>query len=207
MPDSLAAIVDTCLRKAPEARYAHAGELASELRSFERHSSALQLPQTVAGGEPGTADGHASVPRARWVAAAVGLLVLIVSAGYFVFDRRADASGREAASAPAETLRFAQALLQRYDRNGNIDRAINALRPAVTADTSNAALDALLAEAYLLKFSGTGGREWLQQAGQLAREAVATNRDLAVAHVALGRTWRRTVRTKRRPLSWSGRSC
>jgi len=113
---------------------------------------------------------------------------MALGAGYFVFDGRADTSGGEAAAAPAETLRLAQALLLRYDRKGNVDRAIDALQPAVAADPSNAAFGAVLAEAYLLKSSETGDREWLQQAGRTARQAVGANANLAVAHVALGRT-------------------
>jgi tetratricopeptide (TPR) repeat protein len=189
VPEPLAAIVETCLRKAPEARYAHAGELASDLRSFERHSSGLHLPQKTAETQPRMADGRASVPRARWVAAAVVPLALILGGGYFLFNRSVDTSGREAAAAPAEALIRAKALLLRYDRKGNVDRAIDALRPIATADASNAALAALLAEACLLKHSETGDRAWLQQADQLARQAVAANRDLAVAHVALGKTF------------------
>jgi hypothetical protein len=95
--------------------------------------------------------GRASVRRARWVASAVVSLAMILGAGYLLSNRSADRSGREAAAAPAETLIRAQALLLRYDRKGNIDRAIGALRPIVTADASNAALAALLAEACLLK--------------------------------------------------------
>lgn len=187
--EPLAAIVETCLRKAPEARYAHAGELASDLRSFERHSSGSHWPPLTAEAEPRMAVGRASVRRARWAASAVVSLAMILGAGYLLSNRSADRSGREAAAAPAETLIRAQALLLRYDRKGNIDRAIGALRPIVTADASNAALAALLAEACLLKYSETGDRAWLQQADQRARQAVAANRDLAVAHVALGKTF------------------
>jgi len=183
VPDELADIVHTCLRKAPEARYANAGELAIHLRSFERHSSSVQFRHsTVVAVEP---------PRRRRVRqpVAVGLVVLaLVAAGYGISRLRTADAPAPAVASSAETLRNAQGYLQRYDRKENIDRAIQQLAPAVAREPSNAALRAALAEAFLLKYLNLSDRTWLQQASASAREAVNANDDLAAAHVALGKT-------------------
>jgi serine/threonine-protein kinase len=78
------------------------------------------------------------------------------------------------------------AYLQRYDRKGNISRAINTLEPAVRQDSANTTLHAVLAEAYVRKSSETGDTIWLQKAAESGRNAVVANDNLAVAHVALG---------------------
>jgi tetratricopeptide (TPR) repeat protein len=181
VPEELADIVHTCLRKAPEARYANAGELAVHLRSFERHSSSVQFhqPATVAGPPPAKRWRHAVV---------AGLLLALVAGGYSAYRMRPAGSPAPAVAGSAETLRTAQAYLQRYDRKENIDRAIRLLESAVAREPSNAALRAALAEAYLLKYSSVGDRAWLQKASASARQAVNANDDLAAAHVALGKT-------------------
>ena len=184
IPDELAAIVHTCLRKAPEARYATAGELALHLRSFERYSSGDQSRSTV--GKDDRSSEGVLVPWLRRPAVAIVVLLLLVG-GYAAWSRRPP-SFESAASVPAEKLRAAQVYLARYDRKGNIDRAIAVLEPAVSQDASNAALHAALTEAYLLKYSSLNDRAWLQKASESARRALAANADLAAAHAAQGKT-------------------
>ena len=187
VPEELAEIVHTCLRKAPEARYANAGELATHLRSFERYSSAVQSGAHAVAVEERTG---IRAPGA-WLgrsAVAIAVLAALLFGGYFALRARQGSVPVTATVIPSEILRNAQESLQRYDRKGNIDRAIALLEPAVTRDTSNAALHAALAEAYLLKSSNGGGREWLQKASDASQRAVSANPDLAAAHVAQGKT-------------------
>ena len=190
VPGALVAIVDKCLKKVPEARYADAGELAADLRAFERVSSGSYSPaqETVVRAEPGRA---ARVVRGlfhRPYVVILPLLGMAIGAGYVAFSMGTNSSTPLVAAAPAEAFRSARAYLQRYDLKGNVDRAIEALLPAVTQDPSNAALHAVLAEGYLLKYPETGDRAWLQKAAESARQGVAANGDLAAAHVAQGMT-------------------
>ena len=183
IPDELAAIVHKCLRKAPEARYATAGELALHLRSFGRYSSGGQ--GSGAADEDDRSSGGALV---RWLRRpAVAIVVLLLLVGGPAWTRRPP-SFDFASSVPAEKLRAAQAYLARDDRKGNIDRAIAVLEPAVAEDAANAALHAALTEAYLLKYSSLNDRAWLQKASESARRALAANADLAAAHLAQGKT-------------------
>lgn len=184
VPDELAAIVHTCLRKAPEARYATASELALHLRSFDRYSSGGQRRASAEEERPTIRTGIASWLRRPVVAMVIVLSLLL--GGYAAWSTRPTASD-SSTSVGADALRTAQAYLHRYDRKGNIDRAIAILEPALLKDASNAALHATLSEAYLLKYTTLNDRVWLQKASESARLAVAANGDLAAAHVAQGR--------------------
>ena len=191
LPEPLARIAHKCLEKNPDARYADAGEVAEQLRTLEVRS----WPRPLFDLTTVTTTAHVRVPgtiqkRRRLVAgAAVLVLAVALLAGYawWPFGQATIPSQpRAVALAPAEALQHAQAYLQRYDRKGNVERAIATLEPALQRNSSNAALHAALAEAYLRKYAETSDRRWLQMGMESGRQAVASNDDLAAAHVALG---------------------
>jgi len=186
VPEDLARIIHKCLQKDPAARYRDAAELAADLRSVERHVSSppdvstvtlsSQIPVRPSGGK-----------RIRLVACAVALFVVLAAVLVWQARRPSQPRGDPANSAPpAAPLVQARSYMQRFDVKGNVDRAIDTLRPAVQQYPSNAALHAALAEAYVRKYADTSDRQWLEKAQESGRRAVAANEDLAAAHVALG---------------------
>ena len=145
VPEELARIIHKCLQKDPAARYRDAAELAADLRAVERHPSG-SLPTenatvTMSSYLPVRRSGGRRLRLAAWAVAA-----LVVLAAVLVWQGRRPAGGA-ANSAPTAPLAQAHAYMQRFDVKGNVDRAIDALRPAVEQYPANAALHATLAEA------------------------------------------------------------
>jgi serine/threonine-protein kinase len=178
-PADAARIVGRLLEKKKERRYQSAEEALKDLRA---------VPYLGSGP---VRRGWRPVRKARWLPAGAAMLALaaVLAGGYGAWHRGRDSARPrpEAATlSPAEALQRAQAYLQRYDRKENIDRAINTLQPAVGRDSSNAALQATLAEAYVRKYASNSEKKYIQMAIALGRQAIASNDDLASGHVALG---------------------
>jgi serine/threonine-protein kinase len=95
--------------------------------------------------------------------------------------------GASAKPAAYEAYLNGLGLLQRYDRAGNLDRAIAALESATSADPQFALAFASLGESYLLKFQTDQNARWLDQAAAQCRRAADLNDQLAPVHVTLGR--------------------
>ena len=191
LPESLAQITHKCLQKSAAARYVDAGEIAAQLRALDRRSwprPAYELTTVTALAQEPIRSPIRRHPRVFGVAAVVPLVVAMF-AGYKWWPR-SSAEVHSGASAPAlstvEALQRAHAYLQRYDRKGNVDRAIVTLEPALRNDSSSASLHAAVAEAYVRKYAETSDKQWLQRAMESGRRAVAANDDLAAAHIALG---------------------
>lgn len=179
VPLALVRIVNRSLQKKPEDRYQNADELSGALGNLDRAET--ELPVTV---RPVPAGGR----RVRWV----GALVLVVGGGlgaYAVWSWRApDPRGASIAAedvTPVEALDRAHAFLLRYDRKGNVDRAMATLTPVLERHPENAALRAALSEAYFRQYGLTADKSWLPKALTTAQEAVKANDDLGAAHVAL----------------------
>ena len=190
LPEALERITVKCLQKKPSGRYGDAAELGSALRALDSGSWPRPLFEltTVSLNTQGRALRNGQKRRNLIVAAALVMLAGGLSGGY-VWRRFKDGGlPRPAAStlAPSDALQRAQAYLQRYDRKGNVDRAIATLEPVLERDRSNAALHAALAEAYVRKHGENRDTRWLQKAVEAGRHAVAANHDLAVGHAALG---------------------
>jgi len=192
LPEPLARITHKCLQKRPEARYGDAGEVALELRALDARS--WPRPQfdltTATGAGTGPELVPSPLPKRRRLPAGAALMVLAAAllAGYIWWPGKDAGPPRPSAVAltPAEALPRAQAYLQRYDRKGNVDRAIATLEPALQRDGSSAALHAAVAEAYVRKYFETPDKQWLQKALESGRQAVAATDDLAAGHVAFG---------------------
>ena len=76
--------------------------------------------------------------------------------------------------------------MQRYDKPGNLDRAITALNSAVNTDARFALGYATLGEAYRLKFQTEHHPAWIEQASANCQKAVQIDDRLPGAHVTLG---------------------
>jgi serine/threonine-protein kinase len=85
-----------------------------------------------------------------------------------------------------DAYRAARAFLDRYDKKGNIDRAVEALEAAVRLNPNYALAYAGLSEAYLRRNALNPTPQGQKQMQDAADKAVALNPELAVAHVARG---------------------
>lgn len=190
--DPLGEIVRKCLRKNPAERYAEASALGRELRLLDRSS----WPRPISGATTVTLVVPPPRPpfwKNRRFLLRAGAALACVAAGLSVWRGLGPGvkeSGRPAASMAtqsyAETLLRAQALLNRFDRKGNVDTAIALLLPASQTRGAGAAVHAALAEAYVRKFNESQDSQFLPKAIESGRRAVALTDDLAASHVALG---------------------
>ncbi len=78
-------------------------------------------------------------------------------------------------------------LLKRWDRQGNLDRAISMLQESLKKDPSFALGHARLAEAYRIRHALTRDRKALDAAAEHAAQAMRLNAELAPVQVAMGR--------------------
>lgn len=78
-------------------------------------------------------------------------------------------------------------LLERWDKDGNLDAAIKLFQEAISIDPGFALAFARSAEAFRIRYALSGEETWLDQAISSADEAVRLNADLAPVQVALGR--------------------
>ena len=94
----------------------------------------------------------------------------------------------EKSTAPSSYESYLKALgyIQRYDKPGNLDLAIEALNSAVQTDARFALGYATLGEAYRLKYQTDHHPGWLEQAAANCNKAVEIDDRLPAVHVTLG---------------------
>lgn len=80
-------------------------------------------------------------------------------------------------------------LLERWDKDDNLDMAIRLFREATIRDPDFALAFARLADALRIRYALTGDSNWLDEATNSVNEAMRLNADLAPVHVALGRIY------------------
>jgi tetratricopeptide (TPR) repeat protein len=78
-------------------------------------------------------------------------------------------------------------LMERWDKEGNLDAAIELFKEAISIDPGFALAFARSAEALRIRYALTGDETWLDQAVSSVDEAVRLNADLAPVQVTLGR--------------------
>jgi eukaryotic-like serine/threonine-protein kinase len=96
-------------------------------------------------------------------------------------------TGGSVAPAAYESYLEALGLMQRYDKSGNLDRAIAALNTSVKTDPRFALGYAQLGEAFRLKYQLDVNPKWLDEAKANCQRAVELDDHLSVAYVTLGR--------------------
>ena len=96
-------------------------------------------------------------------------------------------AGSAAAPAAYESYLKALGYMQRYDKPGNLDQAIAALKGAVETDSQFALGYAGLGEAYRMKYQLDKNPKWTELALANGTKATALNDSLPSAYVTLGR--------------------
>ena len=96
-------------------------------------------------------------------------------------------SGSSAVPAAYESYLKALGLIQRYDKTGNLDAAIDALQSAVNHDVRFAVGYAALGEAYRLKYQVDRNPKWLEEATANCKRASDLDNRLPSVFVTLGR--------------------
>jgi eukaryotic-like serine/threonine-protein kinase len=90
------------------------------------------------------------------------------------------------ASGVYESYLKALGYMHRYDKPGNLDLAISALKSSVEKDAHFALGHATLGEAFRLKYQTENNPAWLSQASASCQKAVQIDNRLPAAHVTLG---------------------
>jgi tetratricopeptide (TPR) repeat protein len=121
---------------------------------------------------------------------AIGLCVLLL----FFWSQRdgsftSEKTTKSSATVPAAYDAYLQGLnlLERWDKEGNLDQAISFFREASKLDPSFALAFARAAEALRIRYALTGDETWLKEAVDSVNEAVRLNDGLAPVQIALGR--------------------
>jgi eukaryotic-like serine/threonine-protein kinase len=186
VPSAVAGLIERCLCKNPEER----------LPSMEDAMELLSHPGSATAPPPSRIGSWKRAPvaiaAALVVISAASLLSLSPAVREKIRERipvtrpsGAVADSLEG-SASELTLR-ARNLVRRYDKTGNLDRAIRLLEAALEKDRKFAPAYAAIAEAYLRKGTSITSADdhWLKLARDAATQAVSANPDLAAAHSIL----------------------
>ena len=171
-PPELVTVVERCLAKDPARRYASTKDLARDLHD-------VRMALTT-----GSRSGHSPRPhptrrsKTRWVVTALGVAAVAVLT--FLFWPRSPAAP------PSPTpLDEARALLVRYYKSANVDRAVELLEPGLATAPSSPAVLVTLAEAYFRKWEHTKKQDdsLLQRAKDYCSAAGALDRGSSAVHV------------------------
>ena len=173
MPAGLGATVQRALAKQPGERFQTMESVGAVLDDIDVGRSTAELRS------PFIRDRRAPSRAALGVAAAVllsgGVAVWAWQAGWFGEDRPAVTDANLAADLPAtadEAYRLGLRLLERYDKDGYVDRSIETFRRALDLRADYAAAHAGLGLAYWRKYREVRDRMWLDYAYTNASRAV-----------------------------------
>lgn len=204
VPPRLAALVDALLAKSPEARPASAAVVAEALRGISFELGADGFRAAAAPAEAPTVASWTAVPPQDDVPAPsfgvvpagrgrlwIGLLVLLtlVAAGTaeVVSKHRRGTPSPMAEDDPYALFQAGMARLDRWDKPGHVDAAIDQFQRALAIEPRSAPALAGLARAYWYK-SRIAGRDpqFLRQARDVAQQAMALDDHLAAAQISFG---------------------
>jgi serine/threonine-protein kinase len=185
-PAGVAGLIERCLRKNPEER----------LPWMEDAVALLSHPG------PAIAPPLSRIRRWKRAPAAIAATLVVMFAASLLslspavrekiraripVTRRSGAVADSVDGSASELTLRARNLLRRYDKTGNLDRAIRLLEAALEKDRNFAPAYAAIAEAYLRKGTSITSADdhWLKLARDAATQAVSANPDLAAAHSIL----------------------
>lgn len=180
VPAQVRPVVARLLAKRPEDRFSSARDVLDELGRL------MQAPGAAASWA-----GAGRVARRLRQPAAIALLLAAAGGSVWLWERSRDGmparrGGVPVARASGQYLE-GMALMKRWDREGNLDRAIRLLQESVARDPSFALGHARLAEAHRIRYALTRDRKALESAADHAAQAIRLNESLAPVQVAMGR--------------------
>ena len=197
VPDELARIVAGMLEKDLNARYASMADVRRDLKHAAGLATTTSEPSPASSAASAEAELSTGSPRLVRIAM-LAALAIGGTAGAAWLARSGAAQPPVTASAPAadtgstdgatprDLYLRARALLDRFDRDGNPDRAIPLLERAVETDPSYAMGYATLTEAYHFKNQVAPDAQWPRLMLQSAQRAMALNPEMGTAHIAMG---------------------
>jgi len=167
-PIELVRIVERCLAKDPANRYASTHDLARDLHD-------LQWTRGSRASSSGFIPRPAAWRSWRWVAVVGGVMAIVGLAIALVINGRSGAP-----------LSQARVLLNRYDKQPNVDQAVKLLLPLVEAKPEDPAAHTLLAEGYWRQYEYSARDSTLaERAGKQAGTALTLDQSYAPVHVVL----------------------
>ncbi len=192
VPEALSDVTMRALARDPQLRFQSMWELSSALKflpaSGSHPSYGAQRPTPVASRRQ----------RPYAVLAAVGVVLVIgAAAGSRAWRTTGAPAPPQAAAQPAAALAAPSTtaleltqqglgLLRRFDRAGNVTKAIASFESAITLDKTFAPAWAGLARAFWRQRLETGDASWASRAVDAASQATTLDPYLADAHVSLG---------------------
>ena len=188
LPAGLSATVQRALAKLPAERFQTMDSLVAVLEDINVGRATAEIPHPRLPSVPG------SRRRSRLIVAVTVLAVAALAgsgwqAGWFARSGDGAAMGSSAGDVvlPATAdgaYRAGQKLLERYDRDGYVDRSIESFRRALDLRADYAAAHAGLGLAYWRKYREQRDRMWLQHADNNARRSVELDSQLTIGQVA-----------------------
>jgi tetratricopeptide (TPR) repeat protein len=186
LPAGLAATVERALAKNAGERFQTMDSVAAVLEDIDVGRTTVELRPPVFHDRASPSRGVLLVAAAVVVGGALTLWGW--QAGWFAAaDDRLAADGNLAGDLPAtadEAYRLGQRLLERYDKDGYVDRSIESFRRALDLRADYAAAHAGLGLAYWRKYREVRDRMWLDYAHTNAARAVELAPQLTTGLVA-----------------------
>jgi len=178
---AIQAVIQKCLDKDPDRRYASAHEIAVDLRR-----AGSPLAQTSTG-----------LTWKRWIGpiTALAALLAVIAIGMrlnAVLRHTVDKQYLQETSvpiqpAPAESYLMGLKYLERWDKPSNLDAAVGSFQQAVTANPNFALGFSGLAEAHWAKYRLEHDSRWIDEAEKDCRRAAELNAELPAVYVMLAR--------------------
>jgi len=194
----LEAVIRKALEKDRNLRYQHASEISADLQRIKRdtESARYAVPSSMSYRALKGAAGVKKRPAwlmkvAMALLAMAALSIITYYAQHWVRSRGSRGQSNETPSGTAPNIydnyQKAESYMKRYDKPGNLDRAIEALSSAVTSHPDFALGYAGLGEAYRLKYQVDKDPKWLELALTNGTKSVSLNPNLPAAYTTLGR--------------------
>ena len=202
IPVELDAAVMKSLNKKKELRQQDADELCRDLGQINATLTAQSVALTTS---PGRAFRNLAWryktwktehQRAAFIAAALVVVVIFGAVATVALKRRAGAVAGpgapslkplDASATTYELFQQGSAFLERYDKEENLNGAMQDFQAALAKDTNYSPAYAGLGLAYLLKYQANRDKQLLDTAFSNAKQAVDLNGQLADSRVSLGR--------------------